>query len=107
MIENNRRRNNKPTEKASAVITRDASLHGWDPFLLHNQATLKLPEGNGRGSLFLIMQAEARTVRLALSAFSAILPPTMDVWVDNTSPQGAANKGSSETHHDVGAATDI
>ncbi|PWV14414.1 putative target of rapamycin (TOR) kinase 1 [Trypanosoma cruzi] len=44
------------------------------------------------------MQAEARAVRLALSAFSAILPSTMDVWVDNTSLQGAANKGSPKSH---------
>ncbi|RNC41071.1 putative profilin [Trypanosoma cruzi] len=44
------------------------------------------------------MQAEARVVRLALSAFSAILPSTMDILVDNTSPQGAANKGSSKSH---------
>ncbi|RNC45420.1 serine/threonine protein phosphatase [Trypanosoma cruzi] len=44
------------------------------------------------------MQAEARAARLGLSAFSAILPSTMDVWVDNTSPQGAANKGSSKSH---------
>ncbi|RNE96843.1 serine/threonine protein phosphatase, partial [Trypanosoma cruzi] len=47
---------------------------------------------------FLIMQAEARAVLLALSAFSAILPSTMNVWVDNTSLQGAANKGSSKLH---------
>ncbi|RNF12305.1 retrotransposon hot spot (RHS) protein [Trypanosoma cruzi] len=45
-----------------------------------------------------MMQAEARAVRLALSAFSDILPSTMDVWVDNTSLQGAANKGSSKSH---------
>ncbi|KAF8277723.1 hypothetical protein TcBrA4_0110640 [Trypanosoma cruzi] len=44
------------------------------------------------------MQAEARAARLALSAFSAILPSTMDIWVDNTSLQGAANKGSSKSH---------
>ncbi|RNF11412.1 serine/threonine protein phosphatase [Trypanosoma cruzi] len=44
------------------------------------------------------MKAEARVVRLALSAFPAILPSTMDVWVDNTSLQGAANKGSSKSH---------
>ncbi|RNC50960.1 target of rapamycin (TOR) kinase 1 [Trypanosoma cruzi] len=44
------------------------------------------------------MQAEARAVRLALSVFSAILPSTTDVWVDNTSLQGAANKGSSKLH---------
>ncbi|RNF04525.1 target of rapamycin (TOR) kinase 1 [Trypanosoma cruzi] len=47
---------------------------------------------------FFIMQAEARAVRLALSAFIAILPSTMDVWVDNTSLQGAVNKGSSKSH---------
>ncbi|RNC36164.1 target of rapamycin (TOR) kinase 1 [Trypanosoma cruzi] len=29
MIENNRKRNIKPTEKASAAITRDVLLHGW------------------------------------------------------------------------------
>ncbi|RNC37821.1 putative serine/threonine protein phosphatase [Trypanosoma cruzi] len=44
------------------------------------------------------MQAEARAVRLVLSAFFAILPSTMDVWVDNTLFQGAANKGSSKSH---------
>ncbi|RNC62206.1 serine/threonine protein phosphatase [Trypanosoma cruzi] len=44
------------------------------------------------------MQAEARAVRLALSVFSAILPSTTDIWVDNTSLQGAANKGSSKSH---------
>ncbi|RNC40630.1 protein kinase, putative,serine/threonine protein kinase [Trypanosoma cruzi] len=44
------------------------------------------------------MQAEARAVRLALSAFFAILPSTTDVWVDSTSLQGAANKGSSKSH---------
>ncbi|RNF13424.1 target of rapamycin (TOR) kinase 1 [Trypanosoma cruzi] len=44
------------------------------------------------------MRAETRAVRLALSAFSAILPSTMDVWVDNTSLEGSANKGSSKSH---------
>ncbi|PWV12132.1 putative target of rapamycin (TOR) kinase 1 [Trypanosoma cruzi] len=44
------------------------------------------------------MQAEARALRLALSAFPAVLPSTMDVWVDNTSLQGAANKGSSKSN---------
>ncbi|PWU88577.1 putative target of rapamycin (TOR) kinase 1 [Trypanosoma cruzi] len=68
-----------------------------EPFLFQTPATLKLPGEMGEKP-FLIMQAEARAVRLALSAFSAILPSTMDVWVDNTSPQGAANKGNSESH---------
>ncbi|RNC33306.1 retrotransposon hot spot (RHS) protein [Trypanosoma cruzi] len=44
------------------------------------------------------MQAEACAVRLALSAFSAVLPSTMDFWVDNTSLRGAVNKGSSKSH---------
>ncbi|PWV19293.1 putative target of rapamycin (TOR) kinase 1 [Trypanosoma cruzi] len=69
-----------------------------EPFLFQTPATLKLPEGNGGRNPFLIMQAEARAVRLALSAFSAILPSTMEVWVDNTSLQGAANKGSSKSN---------
>ncbi|PWU91208.1 putative target of rapamycin (TOR) kinase 1 [Trypanosoma cruzi] len=66
-------------------------------FSFHTPATLKLA-GWKWEKTFLIMQAEARAVRLALSAFSAILPSTMDVWVDNTSLQRAANKGSSESH---------
>ncbi|RNC45084.1 putative retrotransposon hot spot (RHS) protein [Trypanosoma cruzi] len=68
-----------------------------EPFSSQTPATLKLPEGNGRGSLFLSCRPR-RAVRLALSAFSAILPSTMDVWADNTSLQGAANKGSSKSH---------
>ncbi|RNE98629.1 serine/threonine protein phosphatase, partial [Trypanosoma cruzi] len=44
------------------------------------------------------MQAEARAVRLGLSAFSDILPSTMNVWAENTSLQGAANKGSPKSH---------
>ncbi|KAF8284869.1 protein kinase [Trypanosoma cruzi] len=68
-----------------------------EPFLFQTPATLKLPEGSGRGRLFLSFRPR-RAVRLALSAFSAILPSSMDVWVDNTSLQGAANKGSSKSH---------
>ncbi|RNF11783.1 protein kinase [Trypanosoma cruzi] len=68
-----------------------------EPFLFQTPATLKLPEENGRGSLFLSCSPR-RAVRLALSAFSAILPSTMDVWVDNTSLRGAANKCSSKSH---------
>ncbi|KAF8299502.1 hypothetical protein TcYC6_0064890 [Trypanosoma cruzi] len=32
IIENNRKRIIKPTEKASAAIITDAPLHGWEPF---------------------------------------------------------------------------
>ncbi|KAF8294835.1 putative target of rapamycin (TOR) kinase 1 [Trypanosoma cruzi] len=69
-----------------------------EPFLFHNQSKLKLPEGNGRRNLFSSCRRRPRAVRLALSAFSVISPSTMDVWVDNTSLQGAANKGSSKSH---------
>ncbi|RNC47431.1 RNA-binding protein [Trypanosoma cruzi] len=68
------------------------------PLSFQTPATSKLPEGTGKRNPFLIMQAEACAARLALSAFSAIVPSTMDVWVDNTSLQGAANKGSSKSH---------
>ncbi|PWU90300.1 putative target of rapamycin (TOR) kinase 1 [Trypanosoma cruzi] len=78
-IENNRKRIINSTEMVSAAIITDASLHGWGAFLFQTPATLKLP-GKWERKPFLIMQAEARTVRLALSAFSAILPSTMDVW---------------------------
>ncbi|KAF8295870.1 putative target of rapamycin (TOR) kinase 1 [Trypanosoma cruzi] len=58
----------------------------------------KIAGGKWKRRPFRIMQAEARAVRLALSLFSAILPSIMDVWVDNTSLRGAANKGSSKSH---------
>ncbi|KAF8284565.1 putative target of rapamycin (TOR) kinase 1 [Trypanosoma cruzi] len=44
IIENNRKRNIKPTEKASATVITDALLHGWEPFFFQTPATLKLPE---------------------------------------------------------------
>ncbi|RNF04699.1 serine/threonine protein phosphatase [Trypanosoma cruzi] len=97
-IENNRKRIIEPTEKASAAITRDASLHGWGAVFIPDSGGVKTAGWKWERKPFLIMQAEARAVRLALSAFSAILPSTMDVWVDNTSLQGAANKGSSKSH---------
>ncbi|PWV11843.1 putative target of rapamycin (TOR) kinase 1 [Trypanosoma cruzi] len=54
IIENNRNRIIKPTEKASVAIITDASLRGWGAvFILQTPATLKLPEENGRGSGFL------------------------------------------------------
>ncbi|RNE98838.1 putative profilin, partial [Trypanosoma cruzi] len=96
--EYNRKRIIKPTEKASAAIITDASLHGWGAVFIPDSGDVKIAGGKWERKPFLIMQAEARTVRLALSAFSAILPSTMDIWVDNTSLQGAANKGSSKSH---------
>ncbi|RNC57811.1 putative ubiquitin-activating enzyme e1 [Trypanosoma cruzi] len=98
IIENNRKRIINPTEKASAAIITDASLHGWGAVFLPDSGDVKIAGGKWERKSFLIMQAEARAVRLALSAFSAILPSTMDVWVDNTSLRGAANKGSSKSH---------
>ncbi|PWU87132.1 putative target of rapamycin (TOR) kinase 1 [Trypanosoma cruzi] len=68
-----------------------------EPFLFHNQSKLKLPEGNGRGSLS-HHAGGGTSGTLSLIAFSVISPSTMDVWVDNTSLQGAANKGSSKSH---------
>ncbi|RNC36309.1 protein kinase [Trypanosoma cruzi] len=67
------------------------------PFSFQTPATSKLPEGNGRESVSLLCRPRL-AVRLALSAFSAILPPTMVVWVNNTLLRGAANKGSSKSH---------
>ncbi|EKG00196.1 hypothetical protein TCSYLVIO_008875 [Trypanosoma cruzi] len=98
IIEDNRRRIIKPTEKASAALITDASLHGWGAVYIPDPGGVKIAGGKWKRKPFLIMQAEARAVRLALSAFSVISPSTMDVWVDNTSPQGAANKGSSKSH---------
>ncbi|RNF08465.1 putative ubiquitin-activating enzyme e1 [Trypanosoma cruzi] len=98
MIEKNRKRIIKPTEKASAAIITDASLHGWRAVFIPDSGDAKIAGEKWERKPFFIMQAEARVVRLALSAFSAILPSTMDVWVDNTSLQGAANKGSSKSH---------
>ncbi|EKF29753.1 RNA editing complex protein MP90, putative,nuclease, putative [Trypanosoma cruzi marinkellei] len=98
IIENNRKRNIKPTEKASAAIITDASLHGWEAVFVPDSGDVNFSGGKLERKPFLTTQAEARAVRLALSAFSTILPRTMDVLVDNTSLQGAANKGSSKSH---------
>ncbi|RNC39878.1 putative target of rapamycin (TOR) kinase 1, partial [Trypanosoma cruzi] len=97
-IENNRRRIIKPTEKASAAIITDASLHGWGVVFIPEFGDVKIAGGKWKRKPFLIMQAEAQAVRLALSAFPAILPSTMDIWVDNTLLQGAANKCSSKSY---------
>ncbi|RNC60533.1 target of rapamycin (TOR) kinase 1 [Trypanosoma cruzi] len=97
-IENNRKRIINPTEKASAAIIADASLQGSGAFFIPDSGDVIIAGREWERKPFLIMQAEVRAVRLALSAFFSILPSTMDVWVDNTSLQGAANKGSSETH---------
>ncbi|KAF8295276.1 putative target of rapamycin (TOR) kinase 1 [Trypanosoma cruzi] len=98
IIENNRRRIIKRTEKASAAIIADASLQGWGAVFIPDFGDVKIAGGKWERKPFLIMQAEARAVRLALSAFIAVLPSTMDVWVDNASLQGAANKGRSKLH---------
>ncbi|RNF14270.1 protein kinase, partial [Trypanosoma cruzi] len=82
----------------SAAITRDASLHGWGAVFIPDSSNVKIAGGKWKKMPFLIMQAEARAVRLALLAFSAILPRTIDVWMSNTSLQRAANKGSSKPH---------
>ncbi|RNC32428.1 protein kinase, putative,serine/threonine protein kinase, partial [Trypanosoma cruzi] len=58
---------------------------------------VKIAGGKWKSKPFLIMQAEARGTLLALSAFSAILPSTMDIGVNNTLFQGAADKGSSKS----------
>ncbi|ESS55217.1 hypothetical protein TCDM_13326 [Trypanosoma cruzi Dm28c] len=52
-IENNRKRNIKPTEKASAAIITDASLRGWGAAFIPDPGDVKIAGGNGRGSLFL------------------------------------------------------
>ncbi|PWU89517.1 putative target of rapamycin (TOR) kinase 1 [Trypanosoma cruzi] len=44
------------------------------------------------------MRTEARGTLGLIGLFIAILPSTMDIWVDNTSLQRAANKGSSKSH---------
>ncbi|RNF20864.1 protein kinase, putative,serine/threonine protein kinase [Trypanosoma cruzi] len=97
IIENNRKRIIKPTEKASAAVT-DASLNGWGAVFIPDSGDVKIAGGKWKRKPFLIMQAEARAARLALSAFSAILPSTMDVWLGNALLQGAASKGSSKSH---------
>ncbi|KAF8292375.1 putative target of rapamycin (TOR) kinase 1 [Trypanosoma cruzi] len=96
-IESNRKRNIKPTEKASAAIINYASLRGWGAVFIPDSGDVKIAGGDGRGKPFLIMQAEARAVRLALSAFSAILPCIAGVWVRDALLRRAAKKGSSKS----------
>ncbi|RNF06129.1 putative profilin [Trypanosoma cruzi] len=79
--EYNRKRNNNPTEKASAAIITDASLHGWRAVFIPDSGDVKIAGRKWWRKPFLIMQAEARTVRLALSAFSpSCHPPWTFGW---------------------------
>ncbi|KAF8279498.1 hypothetical protein TcBrA4_0101530 [Trypanosoma cruzi] len=98
IIKNNRKRIINSTEKASAAIITDASLHGWGVVFIPYSGGVKIAGWKWERKPFLIMQSEARAARFAVSAFSAILPSTMDVSVENTLLQGAANKGSSKSH---------
>ncbi|PWU89647.1 putative target of rapamycin (TOR) kinase 1 [Trypanosoma cruzi] len=73
-IENNRKRIINPTEKASAAIIADASLQGSGAVFIPDSGDVIIAGREWERKSFLIMQAEVRAVRLALSAFSAILP---------------------------------
>ncbi|PWV09369.1 putative target of rapamycin (TOR) kinase 1 [Trypanosoma cruzi] len=68
-----------------------------EPSSFQIQAMLKLPEESGGRCLFASCRSR-RAECLALLAFSAILPRTIDVWMSNTLLQGAANKGGSKPH---------
>ncbi|ESS55019.1 hypothetical protein TCDM_13534 [Trypanosoma cruzi Dm28c] len=86
-----------PRKRKWAAIITDALFRGWGAVFVPYSGDVKIAGGKWKKPFF-IMQAEACAVRLALSAFPAVLPSTMDVWVDNTSLQGAANKGNSKSH---------
>ncbi|KAF8277924.1 putative target of rapamycin (TOR) kinase 1 [Trypanosoma cruzi] len=51
--EDNRKRTIESTEKASAAIIADASLHGWGAVFVPDSGDVKIAGENGRGSLFL------------------------------------------------------
>ncbi|PWU85762.1 putative target of rapamycin (TOR) kinase 1 [Trypanosoma cruzi] len=53
IIENNRKRIIKPTERASAAIITDASLHGWRAVFIPYSGDVKIAGGNGGRDLFL------------------------------------------------------
>ncbi|KAF8287304.1 hypothetical protein TcBrA4_0009780 [Trypanosoma cruzi] len=93
-IENNCGRIVRPTEKASVATIKDALLRGRSAVFIPGFGDVKIAGGVWKGSPFLIMQAEARALLLAPLTFSVVLPPTTDIGVDNTSLQGAANKGA-------------
>ncbi|RNC41162.1 target of rapamycin (TOR) kinase 1 [Trypanosoma cruzi] len=87
-----------PRKRQWAAIITNALFCGWGAVIIPDSGDVKTAGGKWKRKRFLIMHAEACAVRLALSAFSAILPSTMDIWVDNTSLRGAANKGRSKSH---------
>ncbi|PWV08187.1 putative target of rapamycin (TOR) kinase 1 [Trypanosoma cruzi] len=96
--EYNRKRIIKSTKRHRPPSSRTHRSMDGSRFYSPDFGDVKIAGGKWKRKPFLIMQAEARAVRLALSAFSTILPSTTDVWVDNTSPLLAANKGSSKSH---------
>ncbi|KAF8277638.1 putative target of rapamycin (TOR) kinase 1 [Trypanosoma cruzi] len=52
IIGKNRKRNIKPTEKASAAIITDASLHGWGAVFIPDFGDVKIAGGKWEGNLF-------------------------------------------------------
>ncbi|ORC87264.1 target of rapamycin (TOR) kinase 1 [Trypanosoma theileri] len=76
----------------------DASLHGWGAIMFLESGEVKIAGGTWITPPALIVQAEARAVRLALLAFAEILPQHIQVFVDNTSLQHSARKGHAKSY---------
>ncbi|EKF33278.1 hypothetical protein MOQ_002859 [Trypanosoma cruzi marinkellei] len=69
MIENNCRRIIKPTEKASAAIITDASVHGWGAVFIRDSGDVKTAGGKWKRTSCFIVQAEARVTRSLIGLF--------------------------------------
>ncbi|ORC88347.1 putative target of rapamycin (TOR) kinase 1 [Trypanosoma theileri] len=86
------------TVAVSATMITDASLHGWGAIMFLESGEVKIAGAPWMTPPTLIMQAEARAVRLALLAFAEILPKHVKVFVDNTSLQYSAQKGHAKSY---------
>ncbi|KAF8303615.1 putative target of rapamycin (TOR) kinase 1 [Trypanosoma cruzi] len=75
IIENNHRRIIKPTEKASAAIITDASLHGWGAVFIPDSGDVKIAGGKVEEEAF--SHHAGRDTRVTLSLIGLFRHPAI------------------------------
>ncbi|KAK7200013.1 Reverse transcriptase-like [Novymonas esmeraldas] len=81
----------------SATLVTDASLQGWGAVLFMDAGPVLIAGARWPETPGMIMQAEARAVRLGLLAFRTHIPRRLRILIDNTSVLGAVRRGISKS----------